>query len=45
MDSEKPGVNETPEEAVEHFWEDPNNVLRLIDLIFFCDETRKDIPS
>ena len=29
----------------EKFWEKPENVLRLIDLIFFFDDNKETIPS
>lgn len=29
----------------EKFWEKPENVLRLIDLIFFFQEEKDNIPS
>jgi len=29
----------------EKFWENPENILRLIDLIFFFDDNRETIPS
>ena len=29
----------------EKFWEKPENVLRLIDLIFFFQDERDNIPS
>ena len=39
-------VTDLPEEnPVEHFWEKPENILHLIDLIFFCQEERDDIYS
>ena len=36
-----------PEEnsGIEKFWEKPENVLRLIDLIFFFQDERDNIPS
>lgn len=27
------------------FWENPENILRLIDLIFFFQEEKENIPS
>ena len=34
------------EEEVEKFWENPDNVMRLVDLIFLMeDPDREDIPS
>ena len=39
-------VTEQPEEnPVEHFWEKPENILHLIDLIFLFQENRDDIYS
>ena len=29
----------------EKFWENPENILRLIDLIFFFEDNKETIPS
>lgn len=37
---------EVAEERLEHFWEDPQNVMHLVDLIFLMeDPDREIIPS
>ena len=33
------------EDTVERFWDNPENVLRLIDLIFLYDDNNKLPPS
>lgn len=34
-------TDEPDENPVEGFWEKPENILRLIDLIFFCEEGKE----
>ena len=42
MDTEKLEVRNHPEEKPEeHFWEKPENILHLIDLIFFYEEEER----
>ena len=41
---EQKETQETPN-LNEKFWEKPENVLRLIDLIFFFQDERENIPS
>jgi hypothetical protein len=37
---------EVDREKVEHFWEDPENVMHLVDLIFLMEDPNKEIvPS
>lgn len=45
MTEEKKVMSEETSGIVEHFWEKPENILRLIDLIFLCDEGRDLPPS
>lgn len=37
---------EVEKEKLEHFWEDPENVMHLVDLIFLMEDPNKEIvPS
>ena len=38
-------VTEEDTRKVESFWDDPRNILHLIDLIFFYEENKEQIPS
>lgn len=35
----------TDQEKVEKFWENPENIMRLVDLLFLFDDNKKNIPS
>lgn len=35
----------TDQEKVERFWENPENIMRLVDLLFLFDDNKKNIPS
>lgn len=45
MDREECGVTEDQIRKVEKFWEDPENIMRLLDLLFLCEDQEKKIPS
>jgi hypothetical protein len=39
-------LSQVDREKVEHFWEDPENVMHLVDLIFLMEDPNKEIvPS
>lgn len=35
----------TDQEKVERFWENPENIMRLVDLLFLFEDEKKIIPS
>lgn len=41
MDREKCEVTEEQVRKAEHFWEDPQNIMRLLDLLFLYDDSDK----
>lgn len=44
-EQEKKMVEEMEETIIEEkFWEDPKNILNLIDIIFLCDEEDEKRP-
>ena len=45
MKEEETRVSEDLIRETDRFWEDPRNVMNLIDLIFLLDDDKKTIPS
>ena len=45
---EEKGQTQVPEELIretDRFWEDPEKIMRLIDLLFLWEDNKKNIPS
>ena len=45
---EEKGQTYVPDELIretDRFWEDPEKIMRLIDLLFLWEDNKKNIPS